>query len=480
MENNLTSSENNPQFQIRNAKSVVVIGAGVSGLCVAYWLKSIGIDVTVLEKDSQPGGTMKTLHDDGWLIESGPNSALETTPLLNQLFEELDILEQRIYADEASSNRYIVRNGKLHPLPMNPGLFLTTKLWTTGGKLRLLKEPFISRADHDETVAEFVSRRLGKEFLDYAINPFVAGVYAGNPDELSVRHAFPKLYALEEKYGGLIKGMIGSRKERKQRKEVAKDRAKLFSFVHGMETFPKSLAANIGKSIRFNSSVERIVPMKAGQYPIYTITYTQDGIRHTEEANIVILAAPAHVTAKIINDVDPDTAETFLSIYYPPVVEIFLGFKTNQIIRDLDGFGFLVPEIEKRKILGTIWSSSLFPKRSPDGCCALTTFVGGARQPELTTKNDEQITALVVEELKSLMGIEGHPVYSKIIRWDKAIPQYNLGYQKILDKMERFEQNYPGTFICSNYRGGIAVGDCVMNAEKTVKKIATMINSSPS
>jgi oxygen-dependent protoporphyrinogen oxidase len=471
--------ENNSQSQIRNTKSVVIIGAGISGLCVAYWLKKKGFDVTVLEKDEEPGGTMKTLHDHGWLIESGPNSALETTPLLKQLFGELGILDQSIYASGEASNRYIVRDGKLNSLPMNIGTFLTTKLWTAGGKLRLFKEPFIGRAMKEETVAEFVERRLGKEFLDYGINPFVAGVYAGNPEELSVRAAFPKLYSLEEKYGGLVKGMIGSRKERKERKEIAKDRAKLFSFLDGMQVFPDSIAEHLGNSLKLNCSVEQIIPRKVGNHPVYSITYTHNGERESVESETVVLAAPARSTASIIRPIDPEMAKTLESIYYPPVAEVFLGFKSDQIERPLDGFGFLVPEVEHRKILGTIWSSILFPKRSPADCIALTTFVGGARQPELTTRNDEQITTLVLEELRSLMGIEGRPVYSKIIRWDKAIPQYNLGYQKILDKMERFEQNYPGTFICSNYRGGIAVGDCVMNAEITVTKIETMINSSP-
>ncbi|MEO8168378.1 MAG: protoporphyrinogen oxidase, partial [bacterium] len=222
---------------------IVIIGGGISGLTAAWWLHKMGADVTVLEKDQTVGGTIRSVREDGWLVETGPNSALETTPLFNEMFEGLGIAGQRLYADDRSNKRYILRGGRLHPLPMSPGSFLSSSLWTLAGKLRLLKEPFVGRSVKDETIAEFVERRLGKEFLDYAINPFVAGVYAGNPEHLSVRAAFPKLYALEQKYGGLVKGMVKGRRERKQRSEKAKDRAKMFSFKNGMATFPQAIAA---------------------------------------------------------------------------------------------------------------------------------------------------------------------------------------------------------------------------------------------
>ncbi|MBI1803863.1 MAG: protoporphyrinogen oxidase [Ignavibacteriae bacterium] len=458
-------------FHQSEHNSVVIIGAGISGLCVAHWLKQKGINVTVLEKDSEPGGTMKTVLDDGWLIETGPNSALETTPLFSQLFDELGIAGKRLYANPASSKRYIVKRGKLLPLPTNAGTFLTSSLWSIGGKLRLLKEPFTGRARAEESVADFVRRRLGREILDYAINPFVAGVHAGNPDELSVQAAFPKLYALEEKYGGLIKGAIKSRKERKQRNEVAKDRAKLFSFADGMQTLPRTLATSLGNSIKLDATVSHIVPMRAGKFPIYTVSYSQSGMDLTMEANAVVLSTPAYATSQIIQRIDPAMAKTLDSIYYPPVAEIFLGFEEDQVGRPLDGFGFLVPEVERRRILGTIWSSTLFPNRAPEGLVALTSFVGGARQPELLALDDEQLLDMVLSELHSLMGVTGLPAYTRITRWDRAIPQYNLGYHNTLNALDRFEQNFQGAFICSNYRGGIAVGDCVMSAEKTIERV---------
>lgn len=459
----------------RANKSVVVIGAGISGLCAAYWLKNHGIPVTILERDASVGGTMKTLRDGGWLVETGPNSALETTPLFGKLFDELGITKDRVYANEAADKRYILRNGDLHPLPTKPGAFITSTLWTAGGKLRLLKEPFIGRASKEESIAEFVTRRLGREFLDYAINPFVAGVYAGNPEQLSVRSAFPKLYALEEQYGGLIKGMIRSRGERKARKEVAKDRAKMFSFRNGMQTLPNAIAAALGDSVRLNCSVERIVPMRAGKFPVYTIFWKEDNEPHTLEANAVILATPAHAAAAIIQSIDPEMSKTLSSIYYPPVAEVFIGFRHDQVKRPLDGFGFLIPEKERRTILGTIWSSSLFDDRAPAGHVAMTSFVGGARQPDLAAGSEAELQDTVLKELRSLVGAEGDPAFAKVIRWEKAIPQYNVGYDKTLQAIERFVQNFRGAFICSNYRGGISVGDCVMSAHKISTRLLDYI-----
>jgi oxygen-dependent protoporphyrinogen oxidase len=420
---------------------------------------------------------MKTIRDGGWLVETGPNSALETTPLFGEIFTALGIIGERVYAGDAGSNRYIVRNGILHPLPMSPGKFLGTGLWSLSGKLRLLREPFIGRATKEESIAEFVERRLGREFLDYAINPFVAGVYAGSPEQLSVQAAFPKLYALEAQYGGLIKGMIKGRNERRKRAEQSKDRARLFSFANGMQTFPDRLAGHLGTCLVRSAPVHQIIPVRRGNRPVYTIAYTNNGTSMTMEADAVILSSPARATASIIRPIDPEMASTLESIYYPPVAEVFLGFRREAIGRELDGFGFLVPAIERRNILGTIWSSSLFANRAPEGHAALTVFVGGSRQPELASSDDKTLLDLVLQDLRSLMNVTGDPIYSRIARWERAIPQYNVGYRKITDRMDRFEQNFRGAFICSNYRGGIAVGDCVMNADRTSRLVREYLTS---
>ncbi|HTX19934.1 MAG TPA: protoporphyrinogen oxidase [Bacteroidota bacterium] len=460
--------------------SVAVVGAGISGLATAWWLHRMGIDIIVLEQDSSAGGTMKTLFRDGWLIETGPNSALETTPLLRSLSEEAGVVDELVYASPAAENRYILRNDTLHPLPMAPGPFLRSNLWSFMGKLRLLKEPFVGKALKEETVAEFVTRRLGREFLDYAINPFVAGVYAGDPAELSVQAAFPKLYALEKNYGGLIKGQILGARERKKREEKAKDRSRLFAFSRGMETLPGALARKLGERVRYNVEVASLAPYPsdgAGHSASYLVRGSEGGSSLTIQADAVVLAVPAKRASAILESLSPGLANSLKKIYYPPVAEVFLGYASEEIGRPLDGFGFLVPEREKRKILGTIWTSAIFAGRTPPGHQALTTFVGGSRQPDLVLLDDDALVRLVREELGPIMKTTNPPRFAYVSRWREAIPQYNLGHLSIVANLEQFEKEHPGAFIGGNFRGGIAVGDCVMNSETTARRVSSYLQN---
>jgi oxygen-dependent protoporphyrinogen oxidase len=419
---------------------------------------------------------MTTHSEDGWRIESGPNSALETTPLFKQLFSELNISHEVVYANSNAEHRYILRNSELHLLPLSPAKFIASRLWSLPGKLRLLKEPFIGRAAIEESIAEFVTRRLGGEFLDYAVNPFVAGVFAGSPEKLSVQAALPKLYALEKKYGGLIKGMVLGEKERKHRGEVAKDRAKLFSFVNGMQTLPLALAKKLGASVMLNCTVDDVRRSGKENTFEYSVSFCCRDVSQTLQASAVVLASPSYATANMIRALDPGTADLMESISYAPVTEVFVGFKTKQVKRVMDGFGFLVPEKEQRKILGAIWPSSMFPNRTPDDCVALAVFVGGARQPELAMLEESKILDMVLGELRTLMGTDGYPVFVRTTRWKRAIPQYNLGYMNILGSLEEFEQRHPGLFICSNYKGGISVGDCLMSADKRARAVGRYVS----
>ncbi|MEJ2194397.1 MAG: protoporphyrinogen oxidase [Ignavibacteriaceae bacterium] len=227
-----------------NNKKVIIIGAGISGLTTAYLLHKEGFNVTVLEKNNRVGGSIETVTEGGFLFDRGPNSALETTPIISQLVEELNLRDELVYANKEGNTRYILRKNRLLALPMSPQAFLKSNLFSIRAKLRLMAEPFI-RKSHDgyyQSIAEFVKRRLGQEFLDYAVNPFVAGVYAGKPEDLSVKSAFPKLYALEEQYGGLILGTIRSVRKRKKRKEQSRQSAKMLSFKNGMKVLPVAIA----------------------------------------------------------------------------------------------------------------------------------------------------------------------------------------------------------------------------------------------
>ena len=329
------------------------------------------------------------------------------------------------------------------------------------------------RARSEETVAQFVERRLGREFLDYAINPFVAGVYAGNPEQLSVQSAFPKLYALEHKYGGLIKGMVRGARERKQRAEKAKDRARMFSFVNGMQQFPEALARSLGERYRSLAVVHGVRTIRLdGGAQTFEVAVTHDGTTEHLLADAVVLSVPASVAGDLVRPFDDPLARLLENIYYPAVAEVFLGYASRAVGRPLDGFGYLIPAKEHRQILGTIWSSSLFPNRAPSGHVALTSFVGGARNPELMKKDDGALVELTHREINGIIGVSERPVMSRVIRWEKAIPQYNLGYSKITDAIDIAERGTPGLFFCANYRGGIAVGDCVMSAERTAARVA--------
>jgi protoporphyrinogen/coproporphyrinogen III oxidase len=271
----------------------------------------------------------------------------------------------------------------------------------------------------------------------------------------------------------LIKGMIKGAKERKQRAEKAKDRARMFSFAQGMQMFPDAIGKLLAGSVHVGTEVTSVT--YAGGF---VVRHRDQNGEHTTPADMIIIATPASHAANILAPLSSSLSSDLEQIYYPPVAEVFLGFKADRIARPLDGFGFLVPVKEKRQILGTIWSSSLFPHRAPEGHVAFTSFVGGSRQPELFEKSDDDLLGLVTAELHSIMNVTGAPAFAKVIRWQKAIPQYNLGYHHVVEKMEHCERKYPGLFFCSNFKGGIAVGDCVMNGKKVSEKVISLQQNS--
>jgi oxygen-dependent protoporphyrinogen oxidase len=456
---------------------IAILGAGISGLATAYWLTKAGFYLTVLEKNDVPGGSMESTRIDGYLFDRGPNSGLETTPLIQTLVEELNLKEEMVYANPIGDTRYILRGGVLHPLPMRAIPLLRSKLFSLAAKFRLLKEPLIGRSadGYYQSLAEFVERRLGSEFLDYVINPFVSGVYAGRPEDLSVHSAFPKLYELEEKYGGLIKGTIRSVRERKKRAEKSKQSAKMFSFKHGMQTLPKSIAAKLGSRVSFLNDVVGIQKVDEG----FEIQYNHAGTGvKTLLAKSVISTIPAYTASKLFQGIAPEAARHFDAIYHPPVMVILAGFKKNQIKRNLDGFGFLIPEKENMNFLGAIWSSVLFPARSPMDSEAFTIFVGGARNPEIIKQDHETLVKKAVNEFQEVMRILGEPDFIAHRFWSKAIPQYNIGYIEHERYFDELEKQIPGLFVSGNFRGGISVGDCIKNSELVAKKAMSFIADS--
>ncbi|UCG51151.1 MAG: protoporphyrinogen oxidase, partial [Candidatus Latescibacterota bacterium] len=376
--------------------------------------------------------------------------------------------------NDRSKNRYIVRNGRLVNLPMSPLAFLKTPLFSTSSKFRLLREPFIRPADPniEETLADFVRRRLGEEFLDYAINPFVAGVYAGDPEELSLASSFPKLHELEREYGSLIKGAIKGARARKKRGSVSKQTARLFSFKNGMQQLVDALTALHSESTYTDVRIDAIQKEESD----YVIRTRFGGESASFRSRGIVLAVPTHAYDELRFEFDVPIREEISKIVYPPVAVVFFGYRDNPASIPLDGFGFLVPKKERREIPGTIWNSTIFPGRAPTGGTALTTFVGGTRQPENVALPDDRLVETVGKDLRALMGIDRTPDTIVIRRWEKAIPQYRMDHRKIVDAIEAFERRCPGLYVTGNFRGGISVSDCITQADAVAKRVASELS----
>jgi oxygen-dependent protoporphyrinogen oxidase len=454
--------------KLNNKEKIVVLGAGISGLATAYWLDKKGFEITILEANSLPGGSMQTESKEGFLIDYGPNSGLETTPLIRKIVDEIGLSDEMIYASEISNKRFILRNNHLHALPTTPYSFIRTKLFSTKAKLRLLAEPFIGKSDdgYYQSMSDFVRRRLGQEFLDYAIDPFVSGVFAGDPNKLSVKSAFPKLYRLEEVYGGLIKGMIKGARERKASSEKSKQNARMFSFINGMQSFPKAIALKLQGKVNYNCIVRSVIKNENG----YKIIFEKNNSLQEINSKYIISTLPAYVASDIFIRLDKNIGGYMNAIFYPPVMVLYIGFKKESIGIPLDGFGYLIPSKEKKSYLGAIWSSIIFPNRCEDKNAAFTLFVGGSRMPNLFELNKDELINKVVNEFKETMRIKDKPLFITDRMWLKAIPQYNVGHIEQENYFDKFEKEHSGIFLSGNYRGGISVGDCIKNSEITVSR----------
>lgn len=445
---------------------VCVIGAGITGLTLAYRLQTAGRRVALLERRDLAGGVIRTAEIDGFLFDQGPNSTLTKTPSLEALVDELDLRDRVRYANEQAANRFVLKNGRLCQLPMSPPAFLKSGILSWRGKLRIAAEPFIpaKRDGAPETIADFVRRRLGQEALDYLVNPFVAGVYAGDPEQIDLQSALPRLAELERRYGGLIRGAIGKKRENRDKQLATGPKGRLLSFDRGMQVLAQALAAKLGSALIAGAEVEAITTTGDGA----TVTWRdRDGKRQHVQAGQVVLATPAYRSAALLEGLDAGVAKALHDVAYVPVAVVFHGYRREQVANPLDGFGFLVPEKEQRRILGTIWSSTIFPQRAPDGHVALTTFVGGARQPELGRLAEPELLALVEDELAALLGASGEPVLRRVMYWQRAIPQYGRDHPRILAAIANFEQAQPAIRLTGNFREGVSVSDCVDYALRT-------------
>lgn len=444
-------------------KRVAIIGAGITGLTAGFYLERKGIPVTVYEASGRVGGVIRSVREDGFLAEFGPNTILETSPKIAQLVRDAGLEGRRLEPEAKAEARYVVRYKRPIKMPGSPFGFLTTELFTPRAKLGVLREPFVPRRQPggEESIAAFVIRRLGREFLDHAIDALVAGVYAGDPFKLSVEQAFPKLAALEQKYGSLIKGQILGARERKKRGEVAKDRARKFSFDEGLQVLPDTLAEHLGDAVQLNTPVSKLTETGDGWVLSFRGT---DGVESTQAHSAVIFAGTAATLSRMaIESRAPVGFSEFSEIRHPPVASVVLGFRREDVAHPCEGFGALIPGVEEFKILGTIFSSALFPNRAPAGHITLTSYIGGERYPELASLPADELIDLTCEDLRVLLGVRGKPVYRHTAYFPKAIPQYNIGYGKFKEMMSEIEAKAPGLFFAGHYRDGISLSDSIVS-----------------
>jgi len=452
-------------------KSVAVIGGGITGLTAAFYLQRKGIPVTVYEATDRVGGVIQSLRKDGYLAEFGPNTILETSPRLGQLVRDAGLEKRRMDPDPKASARYVVRYRRPVSMPGGPLGFFTTELFTARAKWAVLKEPFVParRDGKEESVAEFVIRRLGQEFLDHAIDAMVGGVYAGDPYKLSVPQAFPKLGQLEAKYGSLIKGQIFGARDRKKSGEVSKDRAEKFSFDEGLQVLPDTLCERLGAAMRLSTSIQAITQVPGG----WQVEFVNNFGTATEEHSAVLYAGTAYQLSAIRLKVDAGLSlQNFSKIHYPPVASVVLGFRREDVAHPCVGFGMLIPKIEGFKILGTLFSSSLFPNRAPAGHLTLTSYVGGERYPELASLPPETLYEVTCQDLQVLLGVTGKPTFKHCVYYPKAIPQYVIGYAAFRQQMADLEARAPGLFLAGHYREGISLGDSILSGMNVADRIA--------
>lgn len=452
----------------RSRHSIGIIGGGISGLTTGFLLRNQGFDITIYEKSASPGGVIKSVKQDEWLIELGPNTIMAKSEQLWNLIKKLNLETEIVETGDEAKKRYVIKNGRPLPLPASLSQFFSTGLISAKAKLRLFKEPFISKGNTEETVSDFFERRLGKEVVDYAVNPFIAGIYAGDPKELIMRHTFSSLYELEQEYGSLARGAIKS-VNKKKNKPAKKG---LISFRKGVQQLPEALALQLRSNMKFTSSISGVFNYETGWQ---LKTKEQEQPFHHD---VVIFTAPLHTIPSI--QVQINRSELFkrlADLRYAPIVTAAVGFNRNQVEHPLDGFGVLVPEVEPFDILGCLFSSSLFEGRAPQDRVLLTCFAGGERSPGMVDESEEAIEALVLQNLESLLGCSGNPLFVNIHKWENAIPQFNKDYQSYLDTMEELEHSNPGFYMTGNFRGEVSVPGCIRSAHETAERVATFLES---
>lgn len=453
---------------MNNSQQVVVIGGGISGLSCTHRLRQLGIGVRLFEASPRAGGLMETVERDSFLFECGPQS-FQGTPQLMQLIRELE-LENEVCRADPRAPRYILRRGHMQKIAMSPPALLAGSFLSPNSRWRIASEYFrrTKPPTEEESIADFVRRKFGHEILEYLVSPFVSGVYAGDPEKLSLRAAFPTLDEWERQYGSVLRGAIKSRKT-----SQSDGPQPMCSFRHGTGTLTNKLANSLGETVKTAAPVGTIsaAPNRAAQ-----IVRLENG--ETVQAAAVILAAPAYIASHIVSELDPKLSHTLSGIAYASVAVFSAAYYRKQAVTPPQGFGVLIPRSEKVRTLGIVWNSSLFPGRAPDGQFIITSFLGGATDPNLLDESDEQIAAIAQKDSAEILGITGQPTTVALWRHPKALPQYNLGHGAIVESLRAAECSHPGLFLAGNYLEGPSIGKCVEHSFKTAEAVRDFLNTS--
>lgn len=455
-----------------NDVDVLIAGGGISGLTTAWWLAREGLTVEVWEREPYAGGKIQTDRTDGYVTERAASLIMNFRPEVNQLVTESGVVTNKVLPVPVR-NRYLIHRGRLIAMPMRLGALMSSPLWSFRGKLRLLAEPLIPRGGHEEeTVSQFITRRLGSELLERAMEPYVGGVLASDPDLANAYAVLPRLTALERRYGSLTLGVLAHR--------VLHWRTgcptESFSFHGGMSTLVETLAKTRGVRLRLGRGVEALTPDGTGGWCAIGNCGQRE---HSLRARHVVLSVPADVAASLVDPLDTELAKLLHGIEYAPLSVIHLGFERLAVPHPLDGTGFLAPRQEGVMLNGTLWMSTAFPDRAPPGKVLLTSYLGGTRSPEAVDWDDDHSADTVMQELSTLLRIGTAPEMVHINRHRRALPLYHGAYHGRSKEIAKRLQHLPGLHLEANYLGGVSVRDRIVCSNNAAKRILSAISHSP-
>ena len=463
---------------------VAIIGGGIAGLSTAWYLQQgaqksgLNVRYALLEESDRWGGHIRTERVDDFVIEGGPDSFITQKPHGLQLVRELGLENRLLGTNDQMRQVYVLNRGKVTPMPDGVLLIVPTKLMPFAlsplisplGKLRMGMDLFIApkRDGADETLADFVRRRLGSEALDKIAEPLLSGIYNSEAEKQSLLATFPRFRALEEQYGSLTRGMLASRRNGHQAQSSGNGKISAFASLRGgTEEMVSALIAQLKGDLRLRTAVRKISRDENGRY----VVATQDG--SPIRAKALVLATPAFVAADLLRDVAPNVARNLQALRYVSTGTISLAYRAADIRKPLNGFGVVVPRSERRPINAITLSSIKFSQRAPEGFALLRVFFGGSRSPQSMELDDDALLNAVRAQLRELLGIESAPLFHRIYRWQRSNAQYDVGH---LDRVSNLEKELPaGLYLTGSAYRGVGIPDCIKQSQDTAKQIITVI-----